>query len=247
MDIVWGFKTEETIEIELLCSGKQEVAPPHDLGHSHQRVVDHHGKLIGPSSVCTSDYKIAAVVREVAALASENTVCEGDGLVRDIEPGGIWPVGERGGISVGETVGTAGALIDDASVRLMRSLRRHDVGACAGTGVGQPRAVQPFKIVGIDFSAPTLAVRAVKPAVVQPSFVPVEAEPEEVVLNPAGVVKFRALRVKVFDTQNPFASRLSCGQPREEGGEDVAEVHTPGRRRSETPDYGLLRFVGLCF
>ncbi len=66
--------------------------------------------------------------------------------------------------------------------------------------------------------------------------VPVEAEPEEVVLDHSGILRLRTLRVEILDAQYPPAAAAAGRKPRKQSREGVAQVHPPRRRRREPPD-----------
>ena len=71
-------------------------------------------------------HEVAALTGEIVALRPEDAVVEADFLVGDIEAGGMTVgrrlIGVSRAFSGGETGRAASALIDDASVGLMRSL-----------------------------------------------------------------------------------------------------------------------------
>jgi len=88
----------------------------------------------------------------------------------------------------------------------MRGLCGHDVGPRAGAGIGVTGRVKPMEILLVDSSSPALAVGAVWPDVGCAPFVIVESEPLEVVLDEPGIFGLGALRVVVFDADQPAES-----------------------------------------
>lgn len=121
--------------------------------------------------------------------------------------------------------GAARTGVDHAAVGLMRRTRGQDIGAGAEAGVGASGGPEAPECVGVELRASALAVGSRGAAVVESTFVPIEAEPAEVVFDGSGVFDAGALRVKVFDAQNPEAARAANGKPRYKGREDVAKMH----------------------
>lgn len=58
----WG-EAEEAMEINLLRNRQEQVSATDDLGDSHERVIDHHGQLIGPGSISTAEDEVSAMSR----------------------------------------------------------------------------------------------------------------------------------------------------------------------------------------
>ena len=84
----------------------------------------------------------------------------------------------------------------------------------------------------IEFGAGALAVVGRVAA-----FVPRQTEPAQVVFYLFGVGRFAALRVEVFDAQNPRAALRFDRQPRQQCRVNIAQVHAPRRRRCKTSAY----------
>ena len=172
-------QAEKTIEVYLLGCRKQQVGASHDLGHAHEGIVDNDGKLIGPRTVGTSEYEVAHLAGEVEMLRPIEAVGIGYGLV--------WHIDTRrctGEISAmrRKRRRAAASAIDNASVGLMRRLRGHYLCACAAGRLGITRIVEALQEAGIDVASPALRIWTGVSAAVEPPFVPVEAQPCEIVL-----------------------------------------------------------------
>ena len=64
----------------------------------------------------------------------------------------------------------------------MRRLRGHYLCACAAARIGITRIVEALQEAGIDVASPALRIWTGVSAAVEPPFVPVEAQPCEIVL-----------------------------------------------------------------
>lgn len=130
-------KAQETVEVDLLGCGEQQVVAAHYFRDAHQGIVDYYGELIGPGAVGTAEYEVAAVDGEVDALRSADAVGKRYRAVGNVKPrGGGTVVGDFGGSS--EARRPAGAFIDYAAVGFVGRLGGEYVGAAAYAAVGQP-------------------------------------------------------------------------------------------------------------
>ena len=102
-----------------------------------------------------------------------------------------------------EIVRAAGALIDYASVALVWCLRGHYLRSRAMAWIGDSFLSEHGEIMLIDIVSPALHVRTVDAPLLCTSFIPVEAEPSEVILQLQSVFHPASLRVEVFYAQKP--------------------------------------------
>ena len=93
----------------------------------------------------------------------------------------------------------------------MGGLRGHDFGAGAIAGESIPRGDKTVEGFGIQISPLTLGIRSVRAYVVEAPLIPIESEPPEVILDKAGILIFRTLRVEILDTQQPFSATTFDG------------------------------------
>ena len=96
---------------------------------------------------------------------------------------------------------SAGAFIYHAAITFVWRLCGHDVGACAIARIGEPLLAQGIEALLIDVGALALIVGP---------FVPTESQPCEVVHQHVGIFLMRALRVDVFNAQQPCAALCLC-------------------------------------
>jgi hypothetical protein len=80
--------TQQTVKIQLLGRGQQQVATAHHFRHPHRRIVHHDRKLIGPRAVGTAQHKVATMVGKVALLPPEHAVLKVYNLIRHIQHAG---------------------------------------------------------------------------------------------------------------------------------------------------------------
>lgn len=153
----------------------------------HQGIVDNHSKLVGPGAIGTPEHEVAAVAGEIGFLRAENTVGE---LYLGIGHGdthGMCSLRSRR--KRRQPTRSAGAGIYNETVGGMRRLCGHDIGARAEAGVGQPGAAQCVEGAFVELMAPALHIWPVRATPIGAAFVPVKAEPCEVVFDEAGIFR----------------------------------------------------------
>ena len=84
-------KAQLAVEPELPRRGGKQIAAPHDLRDTAERVVADHGKLIGEDPVRSAQNEVAAVCRQVFAVFPENAVGKADGFLRHPDAPGRCP------------------------------------------------------------------------------------------------------------------------------------------------------------
>src|SRR5690606_29240223 len=160
-------------------------------------------------------------------LSAEHAVDKRQRLVRQAEAEGVAALHERrrqatpaaeagiGGAFAGEAVGRAGDGLELAPR--------------AGARIQPAVFEQPADRFFVQRDPLALPVRAVRPPDVRP-FVPVEAEPAQIVEERRLILGLAAVPVDVFDAQHENAAGLAHMQPGDQCGEGVAVVETARRR-----------------
>ena len=205
---------QQPVEIELSGGRGQQIAAPHHLADAHAGVVHHHGQLVGVDPVGAADDEIAAVAQQVFAVVALETVAENNGLVRNLQPPGGLPA--RGPVLWAQA--PAGAGIDGLPVGGVGRGGGVELSAGAVAGVYQSLRFQRFKSGAVIFRPPRL--RLALP-------VPVQAQPFEVAPDGVGIDRLGAIRVQVLDAQEHTPAHRPDGQPGQQGGEHVSQVHHP--------------------
>src|SRR5208283_3651998 len=88
-------------------------------------------------------------------------------------------------------------------------------------------------MLAVKVKTVALAIRRIRPPDVG-TFLPVDAEPFQVLEQLSLKALFAALDIRVFDAQHHDTALLPCEQPVEERGAGVADMQLPRRGRSET-------------
>src|SRR5262249_39977654 len=109
----------------------------------------------------------------------------------------------------------------------------------AKTEIGLALTQQPFGVLAIDFQTVRLAVRRVGSADVRP-FVPVEAEPLDVVNQLIFKTRLAAFHIGVFHAKHHRAAVMTGKKPVEQRGAGVPDVQLPGWRGSEPYSNGRI-------
>src|SRR5205085_6755483 len=90
-----------------------------------------------------------------------------------------------------------------------------------------------LQITLVNFSALTLKIRTEISANVR-TFVPIQSEPIQAVINCGGGFLGVALGISVLDSQHKFATVMANKEPIEQRCARAANVQKAGRRRSKT-------------
>ena len=64
------------VQIELRPHRRKQIPAPNNFRHAHERVIDHHRKLIREIPVSTANDKISAVTKKIAILCAKMSVNE---------------------------------------------------------------------------------------------------------------------------------------------------------------------------
>ncbi len=167
--------------MQLLGRAEQEVAAADNFCYAHQGIIHYYCQLISPSAVPATEDVVATMLCKVDVLLAVMLIAETYHLVwHDETDGSRWqpppnlPLG--GGVFI---FAAASAGIDDASVRFVRCLRRHDVGSRAEARVGEACILKLLEIMLVDVTALTLPDDLV---------VPGKSKPLQVLLQLQGIV-----------------------------------------------------------
>ncbi len=218
-------EAEGFVEEQLAGGGDEQVLAADDLGHAHGGVVDHHGQFVGGDAVLAPDKEVAEIAQALELAGAEPDVVENDlPIVGHSEA----PVDLTGGFGV--HAGSDGRAPVFGIDRLGGFVL--GVGRLGGAG----HVLTGF-VAGIDVAlvfqalpgfeekmmALTLDIGSEIAADIG-TFVPVAAEPAEVLDGTAGEFGFTALGVEVlFAVEDASAGLAGAfhGDPERAG---VAEV-----------------------
>ena len=219
-------QAQKAVQIELPRCGGQEVAAAHHLGDARFPVVHHHRQLIDEDPVRPAQDKVPAAGFQIFLVRAVDPVRHADRQVRRFQPPGgralhfpplflrAQPAGSRmDGVAV---CGVGGADKIQAAP-----------GAPAGKHIGSP--LQLFQRFFIGFGAKALG---------QGLPVPLQAQPAQVPADALCEFLRAAQGVQVFHPQDDLPARASGGEPGQEIGKGVAQVHAPAGRGRETSDGG---------
>ena len=93
MDELRRSEAQELGHIHLLGRREQQVATTHNLGNTHQGIVDNHHQLIGPGTILTTDDEIAHMMSQVDTLRSIVPINKGNVPIGHDESGGSRLIG----------------------------------------------------------------------------------------------------------------------------------------------------------
>lgn len=223
-------------EQDLACGGAQEIGAPHHVRDSHREVVDYDRKLIRIDAVGTTQNEVARHTRHLfRETALEPVVCRDDAV--------LWhPKTHRWWALVGTAIrcATARSRVDRPLLARVRSTgRTPDLGAGAVTEIRLSSALEPLESLAIERGSLGLPVGSPRPAHVGP-FVPIEAEPAQVVELLALASRPYPRGIEIFHAYHEPAARRASFQPRQERAGGRSEMQVPrGRWRKPTSVHPL--------
>lgn len=74
------------------------------------------------------------------------------------------------------------------------------------TRIQHPFPPQFFKQSGVMLRSSALAIWSMRPDIIKATFIPLQPQPQQIILYLSRIFHLGALRVKVFMTQNPCAT-----------------------------------------
>src|SRR3954466_6403362 len=239
-------EAERAVQQHLPRRVRDVILTADHMRNLHQRIVDHHREVVGGVPIGADDHVVADHVGAERDFAADQ-ILEGDvdvlrhaeadhaALARLDPPARVLGRERAAGAAILRR--TSGREILAAIV--LEFLRRAEavVGVAAGEQLVGVRQIKSLPL--------RLAIGAAAAADVG-AFVPLEAEPAQVVEDALFRLLGRALDVGVFDAQDERAVVPAREQPVEERGAGVADVQLPGGTRGEPYSHLALSSATAC-
>ena len=235
---------EKRLQQTMDCGRGDEVAPARDVGHTLQRVVDHHRQVIARSQIATLEDNIAPNLRR-------RPMPRGNGALAIFSPAKIRQHGveraphveaERGPIAAGEAVArmrpgerAAGSGVKRRAIRVAPSVRgARDLGAAAKTGIDKPVLIKARERRRIVVAMLALSARRRGKT---------KSKPAQIVFDGSLESRLAARMVQVLNAQQHASAQFVGEALVDKGGISVAEMERAVRRRRETQDRRARRNV----
>jgi len=204
---------------------------------AHVRIIDGVREKECRRAIGTPHHEIADVIAQ-KALRSVHQVIEVDAYAP-------WHAKtQRGGHPQGEPPGTLGCgqLAAGAGIAWraaggeLRAARQRKFELATEARVHRARVLECGEVLGVQPTAPRLAIRAALILAVRPR-IPLDAEPAQIPHEPVHMGLVAALAVGILDAQQELPARVPRQQQVEERGARVSKVQLAGRARGEARDF----------
>ena len=224
-------RSERLVQRQLSGRRRQQVVPTNDLLDRHRRVVDDDRQLISGHAVGAAQDEVVDAALPHRLDRAVDAVDEGDPFATSSEANHRRATGrsgarlDRSGGLRATGPGIAGAFVVAA---MGRAGGAGHLGARAGAGIRASLGQQTLDR-GVIVAAPlALSIREKGPAHVR-AFVPVEAQPAQIVEQHRLAVGDDACGVQIFQPHHEGCAARARRQPRQQRRARVADVQPPGR------------------
>ena len=191
---------EEPVEVDLSCTGAEQVTSSYHLIDAHEGVVYDDGELVGKDPIAAPHEEVSALTCKDLALWTVYDIAEGDRAVRVVCVWYFEPCGcgtdeaASSHLVFGERA--AGTCVDVGAVRGMGSRGGMEFGARAEAGIGEAMLAETPHCLLVDLVPVTL---------VEGTLVPVKPKPPEVIKQEFVGVGVAASWVEVLDAENELS------------------------------------------